>query len=76
MSVMRAKIGRGGRVVIPASQRKALGLDIGDEVIALQLTSLKQAIAEAQSLVRRHNPRRKLLSESLIRDRRAEARRE
>ena len=81
MSMIRAKIGRGGRLVIPASQRRDLGIAEGDEVIleteghALRVTALKQAIAEAQALVRKHNPRRKSLSESLIRERRAEERR-
>jgi len=69
-------------LVIPASQRKALGIAVGDEVIlatqpdGLKVTSMKQAIADAQALVRRHNPNGDLLSESLIEDRRAEARRE
>jgi bifunctional DNA-binding transcriptional regulator/antitoxin component of YhaV-PrlF toxin-antitoxin module len=65
--------------VIPAAQRRELGLAIGDEVLLetagdeLRVSSLKHRIARIQTLVRKHNARRESLSESLIRDRRAEA---
>jgi len=81
MSVMHAKIGRGGRLVIPATQRRDLGISEGDEVVleteghALRVVALKQAVAEAQELVCSHNPQRKSLSNSLIRDRRTDERR-
>ena len=79
MSSARAKIGPGGRLVIPAAQRRELGLEVGDQVVLqvtdneLRITSLDQRIRRIQTLVRRHNPGGELLSESLIRDRRAEA---
>jgi AbrB family looped-hinge helix DNA binding protein len=79
MSSARAKIGPGGRLVIPAAQRRELGLEVGDQVVLrvadneLRITSLNQRIRHIQALVRRHNPSGELLSESLIRDRRAEA---
>lgn len=76
----RTHVGPGGRLVIPADHRRALGLEVGDEVIltvdegALRVATLKQTMARAQALVKRHNPKGKSLAESLIRDRRAEAR--
>jgi len=33
MSSARAKIGPGGRLVIPAAQRRELGLEVGDQVV-------------------------------------------
>jgi bifunctional DNA-binding transcriptional regulator/antitoxin component of YhaV-PrlF toxin-antitoxin module len=79
MSRHRAKIGPGGCLVIPAAQRRELGLEIGDEVLSetagdgLLVSSLKNRIARVQALVRKHNASGESLSESLIRDRRAEA---
>jgi bifunctional DNA-binding transcriptional regulator/antitoxin component of YhaV-PrlF toxin-antitoxin module len=67
-------------VVIPAEHRRALGLEVGDELLltvddgSLRIATLKQAVAEAQALVKRYNPKDESLSQSLIRDRRAEAR--
>lgn len=80
MLTARTHVGPGGRLVIPAEHRRALGLEVGDEVLltvddgTLKVASLKQAVARAQALVKRHNPKNESLSESLIRDRRAEAR--
>jgi AbrB family looped-hinge helix DNA binding protein len=82
MSSFRAKIGPSGRLVIPAAQRRELGFEVGDEVLLetaggeLRVSSLSQRIARAQALVRRHNADGASLSESLIRDRRAEAARD
>jgi bifunctional DNA-binding transcriptional regulator/antitoxin component of YhaV-PrlF toxin-antitoxin module len=76
---LSGKIGPGGRPVIPAPQRREFGLEIGDEVLLetagdeLRVSSLQHRIARIQPLVRRHNPSAESLSESLIRDRRAEA---
>jgi AbrB family looped-hinge helix DNA binding protein len=79
MSGFRTKIGPGGRLVIPASQRRELGLEIGDVVLLetagdeLRVSSLKHRLARVQALVRKHNASGESLSDSLIRDRRAEA---
>ncbi len=79
MSSARAKIGPGGRLVIPAAQRRELGLEVGDLVVIrvedreLRVSSLSHCIERVQTLVRRHNREGEVLSESLIRDRRAEA---
>lgn len=82
MSSVRARLGPGGRLVIPVAQRRELGLEVGDPVVIsvendeLRVVSLNQRVKRIQALVRRHNPSGEPLSESLIRDRRAEAARD
>jgi AbrB family looped-hinge helix DNA binding protein len=82
MSSHRVRLGEGGRLVIPAAIRKELGLKVGDDVIlevddgALRVRSLKDAIAHAQALVRRHVPEGRSLADELIAERRREAARE
>jgi AbrB family looped-hinge helix DNA binding protein len=81
MTRVRAKVAKGGRIVIPAEFRRALGLDVGDEVILDldpgegQVTMLtpRQAIKRAQEAVRRYVPEGHRLVEGLIAERRAEA---
>ena len=76
---MKTKVREGGRLVIPAAYRKALGLKPGDEVILaledgeIRVVSARQAIARAQALVRRYVPKDRSLSEELIQERREEA---
>jgi bifunctional DNA-binding transcriptional regulator/antitoxin component of YhaV-PrlF toxin-antitoxin module len=66
-------------LVIPAAQRRQLGLEVGDDVILtiadneLRVSTLRQRIERVQALVRKHNPGGEKLSEALIRVRRAEA---
>ncbi len=78
----KAKIGPSGRVVIPAAFRKEMGLKAGDEVLMLledgevTLSTRAQAIRRAQEIVRRHVPEGVSLSDELIAERRAEAKRE
>ena len=71
----------GGRVVIPADYRKALGLTVGDEVILyleddeIRLIPRRLALKRAQELVRQYaGPRR--LSDELIQERREDAQHE
>lgn len=77
-----AKIGPGGRIVIPAAMRKALGVDMGDTVILkeengeLRITSLDQTIRHIQNVVRQYVPENVSLVDELIAERRAEAERE
>jgi AbrB family looped-hinge helix DNA binding protein len=79
MSSHRAKIGPRGRLIIPAAQRRELGLEVGDDVILtikdneLRVSTLRHRIERVQALVRKRNPRGERLSEALIRHRRAEA---
>jgi AbrB family looped-hinge helix DNA binding protein len=78
----RAKISGNGRVVIPADCRQALELQKGDEVIfrvtgnVITLLSVKQALKEAQQLVKKHNKKKLRLSEELIKMRREEGKHE
>jgi AbrB family looped-hinge helix DNA binding protein len=78
----RQRVNENGRVVIPASFRKALGINIGDEVILrmeddeLRITTLKRRVERAQRLVRKHVKRGTSLVEELIAERREAARNE
>jgi AbrB family looped-hinge helix DNA binding protein len=78
----RMRVNENGRVVIPASFRKALGINIGDEVVLriendeLRITTLRRRLARAQSLVRKHVKQGDSLADELIAERREAARRE
>jgi AbrB family looped-hinge helix DNA binding protein len=75
----RQRVNENGRVVIPASFRKALGINIGDEVVLrmeddeLRITTLKRRVERAQRLVRKHVKRGTSLVEELIAERREAA---
>lgn len=79
---VRARISEGGRIVIPAEFRKALGLRIGAQVILelaegeLRILTLQQQIKRTQELVRSYFPADRSLADELIAERRAEAARE
>lgn len=81
-SETRMRVNQNGRVVIPAPYRKALGINVGDEVVLrledeeLRITTLKRHIARAQRLVRKHMKPGKSLVDELIAERREAARRE
>jgi AbrB family looped-hinge helix DNA binding protein len=76
------QIGAGGRVVIPAEFRAAMGIAEGDTLSGrvvdgeLRLLSKKAAIRKAQELVRQYIPEGVSLVDQLIEERRAEAARE
>jgi AbrB family looped-hinge helix DNA binding protein len=78
MTQVKTKIGEGGRIVIPAEYRQALGLQVGDEVILrlegreLRIFTLNQAIKRAQELVSRSIPEERSLADELIAERRRE----
>ena len=78
----RARVNENGRVVIPVSFRKALGINAGDEVVLriedneLRILTLKQRIERAQRLVRRHVKPGISLVDELIAERREAAKRE
>jgi len=78
----RQRVNENGRVVIPASFRKALGIKIGDEVVLrmeddeLRITTLKRRVERAQRLVRKHVKRGTSLVDELIAERREAARNE
>jgi AbrB family looped-hinge helix DNA binding protein len=79
---IRTRVAQGGRLVIPAEYRKALGLRVGDEVILrledheLRMITLDQAVARAQAIVRKHVPEGRSLVEELLTERRRESERE
>jgi AbrB family looped-hinge helix DNA binding protein len=81
-SETRQRVNENGRVVIPASFRKALGINIGDEVVLrmeddeLRITTLKRRVERAQRLVRKHVKRGTSLVDELIAERRKAARNE
>ena len=76
---MKTTIREGGRLVIPAAYRKALGIKPGDEVLLtledgeIRVVSTRQAVARAQTLLRRYIPKGRSLSKELIKERREEA---
>ena len=76
------KIGKGGRIVIPAAMRKLIGVSEGDELILryrdgrLEIMTVRQAVQEAQNLVSRFVPEDRHLVDELLAERRAEAERE
>lgn len=82
MPSQKVKVVEGGKLVIPASFRRAMGISPGDTVIIdldggePRVRSLPSAIARVQERMRELNPEGRLLSEELLSDRRAEAARE
>jgi len=78
MQQIKTKVAEGGRIVIPAEYRQALGLQVGDEVIlrlengTLRIFTPRQAIKYAQELLRPYLPAERLLSDELIAERRLE----
>jgi AbrB family looped-hinge helix DNA binding protein len=82
MNEMRARIDQNGRVVIPASIRKAMGTKTGEDVLLrfdgeqLHISSQEASIKHAQELVRRFIPAGRSLVDELLAERRADAARE
>ncbi len=80
---VRAQVGEGGRVVIPAALRTALGIQVGDDVLLrlqdgeLRVITPRQAIKQAQELVRLHvTDEGRSLSAELLGERRQDVERE
>ncbi len=83
MTAEVTKLTNGNRVVIPATIRKSLGLQVGDAVtLVLQdngevrLLTQADAARQAQALVRQQVPANRSLVEELLAERREEAGRE
>lgn len=77
------KLSNGNRVVIPAAIRKSLGLEIGDAVTLVlrengevRLLSQRDAVRQAQNLVRQFVSEERSLVEELLAERRAENKKE
>ena len=78
----RARVNENGRLVIPASYRKALGIDAGDEVVLrieddeLRISTLKRRLERARRRIRRYVKPGRSLAGELIAERREAANRE
>ena len=77
-----ARVNENGRVVIPASYRKALGIKAGDEVILrmeddeLRITTMKRRLERARRRIRQYVKPGVSLADELIAERRETAKRE
>ena len=75
-------INENGRIVIPASYRKAMGIKAGDEVVLrlengeLRIATMKRRLESARRRVRKYVKPGVSLADELISERREAARRE
>ncbi len=81
--VQAVKIIEGGKLVIPAAMRRAMGIARGDTVVVellsegeLRVRPLASAIKEAQAIVRKSVRRDRSLADELMRERKQDASRE
>jgi len=78
----RTRVSQNGRVVIPASFRKTLGINVGDEVLLrlqddeLRITTQQRRIQHAQRRARRYVKAGTSLVDELLAERREAARNE
>ncbi|HZU77866.1 MAG TPA: AbrB/MazE/SpoVT family DNA-binding domain-containing protein [Dehalococcoidia bacterium] len=76
------RVSEGGRIVIPAEFRRALGVEVGDTVLVeladgeLRVFTPEHAIRRAQEILAKYMPQDRSLADELIAERRAEAERE
>ena len=76
---IRGKVSGAGRVVVPSELRKEFGIEDGVDVVfsrtryGIQVTTLDQAIRQAQETVRRYVPEGVSLVDELREDRRQDA---
>ena len=81
-SVFHAKLGAGGRLVIPAEARQQLHLEEGSDLVievdgnGLHIAQLQQTIKQIQVLCRQHVPEGVSVVDELLRERREDAARE
>ena len=79
---IRTRVNENGRVVIPASFRKVLGINVGDQIVLrieddeLRITTVQRRVERAQRLVRKHVKPGTSLVDELIAERRQAARNE
>jgi len=83
METYTPRLEKSGRILIPASVRRRLGLTEGSQVVVrveetgtLQITSRSQAFAKVRKEIRKYIPTGRDLAGELIQDRRAEIERE
>jgi AbrB family looped-hinge helix DNA binding protein len=76
MNEIRTRVSQNGRVVIPAALRKAMGINVGDEVLLrlqddeLRITTQQRRIERAQRRARRYLKRGDSLVDELLAERR------
>jgi antitoxin PrlF len=76
---IQGKVSGAGRVVVPSEMRKEFGIEDGVDVVfsrtryGIQVTTLDQAIRQAQETVRRYVPEGVSLVDELREDRRQDA---
>ena len=79
MCTKMVRLGKGGRLVIPADLRRELGIEAGDEVIlrldeeGLHVSTPAQALVRAQTFVRSLEIEGRDLAAELVAERRREA---
>jgi AbrB family looped-hinge helix DNA binding protein len=79
---IRTRVNENGRVVIPSSFRKALGIEIGDEIVLrieddeLRITTQQRRIQRAQRRARQYIGRSVSLVDELLSERRRAAKKE
>lgn len=79
MQQQHAKIGEGGRLIIPAAYRKALGLHVGDELIIrleageIRLFRQSQAIQRIRAVAKKHALKRKSYTDDFLTIRKKDA---
>ena len=82
MNAQRGKIVSGGRLIVPAEFRRALGLSDGDTVVMevdgdeLHVRPIKSALRRIQRRLGRYVATGESVADELIADRRAEAKRD
>jgi AbrB family looped-hinge helix DNA binding protein len=78
----RMRVGQNGRMVIPAAFRKAMGIEVGDEILLrmeddeLRITTQQRRIRQAQRRAQRYLKPGASLVEELLSERREAARNE
>ena len=82
LPAVRVGVGPGGRIVIPASYRRAMNIQPGDQLVLrfadgeLRAVSSAEGLRRAQRRVAKYVPRDRSLVDELIAERRLEAERE
>jgi AbrB family looped-hinge helix DNA binding protein len=82
MATISARVEKSGRILIPAAVRRSLNLHEGSEVLlhidetGIQIGTRTQALERVQARLRKYISPKRRLSEELIKERRAEARKE
>ena len=78
----RMRVNENGRIVIPAAFRRALGIEVGDEVVLrlqddeLRITTQQHRIQRAQERARKYLPPGTSLVDELLAERREAAKHE